>query len=238
MPFDQYVYTPFLTMGMLKALLAEREKEAGARGPSREIPVNPEGKEKEERRAQGTVELQLGIGGKRGQKFFSHEIVHGLGLGEVSIALALEGEKEMLFGSSEIFEDDTPKAELAAKADISRGSFVIGLRLLEPTGQQTIRVHWTAVMGKQDRVGTLGEPRLTIRPSKLEMRVRETYYLEAAAENLPGAQILWEVRSREGGFISRDGMYTAPNQPGVYEIQAWCQEMPKLRASLYVIVRE
>ena len=40
------------------------------------------------------------------------------------------------------------------------------------------------------------------------------------------------------GFISRDGMYTAPNQPGVYEIQAWCQEMPKLRASLYVIVRE
>ena len=47
----------------------------------------------------------------------------------------------MLFGSSEIFEDDTPKAELAAKADISRGSFVIGLRLLEPTGQQTIRVH-------------------------------------------------------------------------------------------------
>lgn len=238
MPFDQYVYTPFLTMGMLKALLAEREKESGEKRLSRGPLLRPAAEEREERRAQGTVELQLGVGGKRGQKFFSHEIAHGLGLGEVSICLALEGEKEMLFGSSEIFEDGMPKAELAAKADISRGSFVIGLRLLEATGQQTIRVHWTAVMGKQDKDGALGEPRLSIRPSKLEMRVRESYYLEAAAENLPEAEILWEVRSREGGFISRDGMYTAPNQPGVYEIQAWCQEMPKLRASLYVIVRE
>lgn len=238
MPFDQYVYTPFLTMGMLKALMARMEKEAGERNALREPVQGPEAEESGERRAQGTVDLQLGVGGKRGQKFFSHEIVHGLGLGEVSISLALEGEKEMLFGSSEIFEDDAPKAELAARADISRGSFVIGLRLLEPTGQQTVRVHWTAVMGKQDRNGVLGEPRLSIRPSKLEMRVRESYYLEAEAENVPGAEILWEVRSKEGGFISRDGMYTAPNQPGVYEIQAWCQEMPKLRASLYVIVRE
>lgn len=238
MPFDQYVYTPFLTMGILKALLARMEKEAGERNMLQEPVQGPAAEESGERRAQGTIDLQLGVGGKRGQKFFSHEIVHGLGLGEVSISLALEGEKEMLFGSSEIFEDDAPKAELAARADISRGSFVIGLRLLEPTGQQTVRVHWTAVMGKQDRKGVLGEPRLSIRPSKLEMRVRESYYLEAEAENIPGAEILWEVRSKEGGFVSRDGMYTAPNQPGVYEIQAWCQEMPKLRASLYVIVRE
>lgn len=238
MPFDQYVYTPFLTMGMLKALLARMEKEAGERNMLQEPVQGPAAEESGERRVQGTIDLQLGVGGKRGQKFFSHEIVHGLGLGEVSISLALEGEKEMLFGSSEIFEDDAPKAELAARADISRGSFVIGLRLLEPTGQQTVRVHWTAVMGKQDRKGVLGEPRLSIRPSKLEMRVRESYYLEAEAENIPGAEILWEVRSKEGGFVSRDGMYTAPNQPGVYEIQAWCQEMPKLRASLYVIVRE
>lgn len=238
MPFDQYVYTPFLTMGMLKALLARMEKEDGERNMLQEPVQGPAAEESGERRAQGTIDLQLGVGGKRGQKFFSHEIVHGLGLGEVSISLALEGEKEMLFGSSEIFEDDAPKAELAARADISRGSFVIGLRLLEPTGQQTVRVHWTAVMGKQDRKGVLGEPRLSIRPSKLEMRVRESYYLEAEAENIPGAEILWEVRSKEGGFVSRDGMYTAPNQPGVYEIQAWCQEMPKLRASLYVIVRE
>ena len=238
MPFDQYVYTPFLTMGMLKALLARMEKEAGERNMLQEPVQGPAAEESGERRAQGTIDLQLGVGGKRGQKFFSHEIVHGLGPGEVSISLALEGEKEMLFGSSEIFEDDAPKAELAARADISRGSFVIGLRLLEPTGQQTVRVHWTAVMGKQDRKGVLGEPRLSIRPSKLEMRVRESYYLEAEAENIPGAEILWEVRSKEGGFVSRDGMYTAPNQPGVYEIQAWCQEMPKLRASLYVIVRE
>lgn len=237
MPFDQYVYSPFLTMGMVKELVEESRR----RGETKEaVPMSLSSGEAAEKPpyATGTVEIELGLGGKRGQKFFSHPVVHGLGLGKISVFLSLEQEEEMLFGSSEIFEDKNPKVELAAKADIGKGSFVIGLRLLEPTGQQSVRVHWTAIPDKGKDSGILGEQKLSIRPDKLEIKIRESYYLEAVTENLSGATVLWEVKSPKGGTVSRDGMYTAPNYPGVYEIQAWCQEMPQLRASLYVIVRE
>lgn len=237
MPFNQYIYPSFLTMGLMN-LQSQEEKAAGKERQSAYANHLENHTEEKPSSAEGSVEIPLGVGGKRGQKFISPEIVHGLGLGKVFISLALEQEQEMLFGSSEIFEDFTPKAELAAKADIQRGSFVIGLRLLEATGQQTIRVRWRAVLEKNQEESSLTERKISIRPDKLEMKVRESYYLEAVTEGLPGAVILWEVKSRDGGTISRDGLYMAPNWPGVYEIQAWCQEIPQIRASLYVIVRE
>ncbi len=236
MPFSQYVYHPLLAMELLKELYEKQMKEGiqersglFLNGNSR----NQSGKHQ----AEGFVDLELGVGGKRGQRFFSHEIAHGLGLGKVAIQLSLMGEREMLFGSSEIFEDVSPKAELAAKADITRGSFVIGMRLLEPTGQQSVTIHWSAVLLEEEKE-SMDEPSLTIRPDKLELHIRESRYLETVVKNIPGATILWEVKSPGGGSISRDGMYTAPNQAGVYEIQAWCQELPSIKASLYVIVRD
>ena len=36
------------------------------------------------------------------------------------------------------------KAELAARLDASKGSFVIGVRLTEPTSKQFVNVHWRA----------------------------------------------------------------------------------------------
>ena len=237
MPFNQYIYPSFLTMGLINLL---NQEEKTAKKEQESVHADHLESHSDERRsvAEGSIEIPLGVGGKRGQKFISPEIVHGLGLGRVFISLALEQEQEVLFGSSEIFEDFTPKAELAAKADIQRGSFVIGLRLLEATGQQTIRIRWRAVLEQNQEESSLTERKLSIRPDKLELKVRESYYLEAVTEGLPGAVILWEVKSRDGGTVSRDGLYMAPNWPGVYEIQAWCQEIPQIRASLYVIVRE
>lgn len=237
MPFQQYAYPNFLMMGLIKGLLDEKKQERPERKPE-EASMIGKGQEKQERSAEGTVEIQLGVGGKRGQKFFSHEIVHGLGLGRVTLTLGLENQQEQLFGSSEIFDDFSPKAELAAKADMEKGSFVIGVRLLEATGQSRILVHWRASLEPDQDNQAAVVPKLSIRPDKLELKVRETYYLEAVSEGIPGTTILWEVTSREGGRISWDGRYTAPNYPGVYEIRAWCQEQPQIRASLYVIVRE
>lgn len=99
-------------------------------------------------------------------------------------------------------------------------------------------MHWRAFLEQDGESRAVREARLSIRPDKLELKVRETCYLEAVPEGMPGATILWDVVSRQGGMISFDGRYTAPGAPGVYEIQAWCQEQPQVRASLYVIVRE
>ena len=50
--------------------------------------------------------------------------------------------------------------------------------------------------------------------------------------------LLWEVLTPGGGTISRDGRYTAPDTEGIYEVAAFCQEMPAIRNSVFVIVRE
>ena len=73
---------------------------------------------------------------------------------------------------------------------------------------------------------------------KLELKVRESYYLKAVCENMPYATIIWRVNGEESGNIASDGTYTAPNIPGVYEVTAQCQEAPEIKASIFIVVRE
>lgn len=186
----------------------------------------------------GTAEIALGIGAKRGQRFFSHEIFHGLGLGPVQISLSIEEENRLYSGSPEIFEQMQVRAELGARADMEKGSFVIGLRMIEPPSQQRVRVHWRAeALGQQEKEQTAGR-RLFIRPERLELHLRENTWLEALCPGIPGLSVNWSVKTAEGGSITQDGMYTAPNLPGVYEISAASAEFPELRTSVFAIVRE
>lgn len=240
MPFRQYVYSSCLTAAMTDLL--KKEGWEGGKKPAASQAVPFQEKETGEkirwRMAQGAVKISLGAGGKRGQRFFSHEIFHGLGLGAVHIDLSIQEEDILYGGSSEVFEDMEVRAELASKADMGKGSFVIGLRLLEPSSRQTISVYWKAVMADQERGMQDEEKRIYIVPGKLEMKVRESYCLEAVCENLPGAEVVWNTYGEDGGFISQDGVYTAPDVPGVYEVTASCQDAPEIKASLFVIVRE
>lgn len=244
MPFDQYVYSSCLIMSITELLRQEiknleKQKSSLDSGVVLEkkdrAPKETEGRQW--KTAQGTVKINLGVGGKRGQRFFSHEIFHGLGLGPVHIELSLQEEDMLYSGSSEVFEQMGIRAEIAARADMAKGSFVIGLRLLEASSSQDAVIHWKAVMAEQEEEGDK-EKRIYILPGKLEMRVRESCYLEAVCEGMPGTQVLWSTAGNNQGFISQDGMYTAPNMPGVYEVTAECQGAPEIKASLFVVVRE
>lgn len=243
MPFDQYAYSTSLVMGVAELLrqelleanqqnLPREEKEALIMGNTGKSSVEGRGF----RMAEGVVRIDLGIGGKRGQRYFSHEIFHGLGLGPVSIELAVQEEDMLYCGSCEVFGQMEIRAELAAKADMSKGSFVIGLRLLEASNSQTAVVHWKAAMAEHKEEAL--EKRIYILPGKLELHVRESCYLEAVCEGMPGAQVVWNTAGMNHGFVSQDGMYTAPDLPGVYEVTAECQGQPQIRASLFIIVRE
>lgn len=251
MPFGQYVYSTQLLAGMIKELFRERRAlAAGEAGGA--FPYGKAAKEDGSAAAleplagegagriltsQGTVQISLGVGGKRGQRFFSPEIFHGLGLGPVQIELAIQEDDVFYSGSPEIFEEMEVKAELAARLNASKGAFVVGVRLTEPTGRQSVAVRWRAqAFPMPEELGT--EKHMYIVPGKLELRVRETYYLEAVCENVPGATVLWSVAEPFGGTVDSDGAYTAPNVPGVYEVTAQCQEAPGLKASLFVVVRE
>ena len=84
----------------------------------------------------------------------------------------------MYFGSGEIFNDMEVCAELAARLDTSKGSFVIGVRLTEPTSRQFINVCWRAEADFMPEDDESENKYMYIVPNKLELKVRESYYLK------------------------------------------------------------
>ncbi len=237
LPFGQRTYNAFVNMGLtdqlirdVDALKAEHLRQKADReqkNVDRNVP----------RVASGVVTIPMGIGGREGARYFSNEVVHGLGLGRIRVELSIDTEEAQYFGSGEIFEDMKVRAEMGVKANCERGSFVIGVRLLESTSAENVKIRWFAEKLPETKENS-NEQHIRIIPDKPELRCMQSRYFRTETENLSGATILWEVCTPEGGTITRDGMYTAPDTEGIYEIRAFCQENPKVCSSVFVIVRE
>jgi hypothetical protein len=127
--------------------------------------------------------------------------------------------------------------ETAIKQYREKGSFIIGIRFLEATAVQEVYIHWIAEKLPEAYVKD-EEAHIRILPDKPELKVMQSRYFRTQTENLDSMTILWEVLTPNGGIITRDGHYTAPDTAGIYEICAFCQEVPKIRNSVFVIVHE
>ncbi|MCH5341015.1 MAG: hypothetical protein J1E01_06090 [Acetatifactor sp.] len=239
MPFQQYAAVSFLQDAMIRMLEqggigqsmdGDRQGETAMNGRR-----DPYGVDMSE----GVEEIELGAGSVKGKKLFSREISHGLGIGRTAIILSLEGEtsQEEYFGAGGIFRNNLPKVELAAKTDFQRGVFVIGVRVLSADMQDKIRVHWTAVRDRKEILQEKKERRIFIRPNVLNLNTRESYFLEAVCSNMNETGVVWQVKDH-GGTIDENGMYTAPNTAGVYEVTAVSAAYPEVKASIFVIVKE
>ena len=189
--------------------------------------------------AEGVEELDLGIGAAKGRKIFSREISHGLGMGRTTIVLGIEGAEtnQTFFGAADIFKEDIPMVDMAAKTDFQKGTFVIGLRIEGTTPKERIRIHWTAIQDRKELLEEKRESRIFIRPNVLNLNTRESYYLEAVCSNMTDTSLIWQVKDN-GGTIDENGLYTAPNTAGVYEVTAISAAYPEIKASIFVIVRE
>ena len=194
--------------------------------------------------ATGTVVLDLGIGGATGQKFFSEEIAHGLGLGPVHITLGqaygVRDDSDIVFGAIDIFEEsrNLMQIDMAAKVDVEKGTFKIGIRCLEPTSKNRVKIHWTAIKDLKEAKKEQNEVVMQIRPDMLNLSVRDTYYFEAMIGGKVESRIKWSVQESDGGMIDKNGMYTAPNKAGVYEIVGESMDYPEFKASTFVVVRD
>ena len=187
--------------------------------------------------ASGSSRIYFNAGGRKGERFFSDEIVHGLGLGSVTIILAVSQANSMTFGSTEVFENQDPMAELAARLNPAKGTFVIGARLISNTTQDYIDVKWTAIRDVEDIIEEKTKMKIFIKPNTLLLRTRESYYLEAVCSNMQDKTIHWSVVDN-GGMIDNNGLYVAPNVPGVYEVVAQSAVYPEIKASVIIVVRD
>lgn len=188
----------------------------------------------------GETVLNLGIGGKAGKRFFSEEIVHGLGIGNVTVVAGIcdHEQQGVVYGSSEIFDEEQKgiKAETAVKVNPAKGTFVIGARLLESTSEYEVVVHWTAFRRKENYKQEQGR-RIIIEQGMKSLRVMESFYFTVKFINMPKCSLHWSVDGENAGSINENGYYTAPNQQGVYRICVECLGMPEISASAYVVVK-
>lgn len=192
----------------------------------------------------GSTILDLGIGGNVGKVFYSEEIAHGLGLGKVLIFLGAayhsKGDSEIIYGSGDIFKEVEAdyQADLAAKVNVTTGTFQIGVKLIEPTAKQQIRVYWTAIKEEQENLYKVEEKHLIIKPDLMYLYVRETYTLKVVFYGMDETEVKWTVKEENGGTIDENGKYTAPNVSGIYEVTAESILYPELKTSAFLVVRE
>lgn len=190
----------------------------------------------------GEAVIDLGIGGKAGKRFFSEEISHGLGLGNVQVTVGLKDESTdddcFVYGSQEIFgeKSDGVKAELAVRVNNDTGTFKIGLRLLESAAEYNAVVHWTAVRRRSNASESL-DRRIVIDNGAKTLGIGESTYFTVKFVNLPPSDIRWSVLTENGGIIDDNGRYTAPNHSGVFKIRAAYVNDSTVTAAAYIVVK-
>lgn len=185
----------------------------------------------------GSCVISLKAGGQKQETYYSEEITHGLGLGKTDILLALESGGETYFGDPDVFDRRKTAISLAARLDTHKGTFLIGIRIKAPVAEEALHIRWTALRNRKDTVVEQADRRILIRPNVLELKVRESRTLEAICENMAEKAVIWSV-SLGGGDVDGNGLYTAPNLPGVYEVTVAAAAYPAVKASLFVVVRE
>lgn len=238
-PFGQYVNSPIAARLRDKRISQETEAAGKNNKQENSIVVN-EGDISFS--SSGSVVIDMGFGGSLGQRFYSEEITHGLGLGPVNISLGkvqAMDENVMVFGEQEVFSVGSGEidAAIAAKADISKGTFVIGLRCNRPTEARQVCIHWTAVKDIRHFKSDSEKHVMNIKPDMKNIKVCSTCLLQAVIDNTPENRIIWQVREKDGGMIDSNGLYTAPNREGVYELTAESMDYPELKASAFIVVR-
>lgn len=187
--------------------------------------------------ASGTSRINFNAGGRKDERFFSGEIVHGLGLGSITIILGVSQNNSLTYGSMEVFEKEEPLVELAAKLNPAKGTFVIGARLYANTTKDYIDVKWTAIRDVDDITEESTKMKIFIKPNSLALKTNESYYLEAVCSNMQDKTVHWSAVDN-GGMIDNNGLYVAPNEPGVYEVVAQSVAHPDIKASVIIVVRD
>lgn len=186
--------------------------------------------------AQGIVSVPMADGGREGRRYFSQDIPHGLGLGNVQIFLEVIWDNYSYSGAEDIFDQEEKPVEAAARMNRGSGTFVIGIRALGNLKTHEVQIAWTALRRRSSNEIRPGEERIYIKPGIVNVRARQDVKLEAVCVNMKEPSLEWSVAA-EGGIVDPDGTYHAPGKAGIYEVI--CKSLDSgTKASVFIIVRE
>ena len=205
--------------------------------------------------ATGTIEIPVGGRVKAGEVFYSGEVMHGLGAGAVYVEIGQEymdedrvkgaNTKSTIYGNSRLFQQEgknIPKIEQAVKVLNDKGSFVAAISFAEDTDCLMLSYRWVAVkFANNDKVEVdevLDKQWIEAETPTVVLGCRESYYFGVKFHEMDKCSISYQVTEEDGGEITMDGVYTAPNKEGVFEIMITCIEHPQICTYAYAIVKK
>jgi len=257
LPFKQYI----LSNGMLNLLMNLKEKEvesvaeaAKEQNPNVPLPQMPYLELTQKWVSSGTETIPVDVR-PRNQVYFTDELVHGLGAGEVLLQVGIyESSKEdgvfeenkTYFGNADIlagtdYASEIPKVETVAITYPDRGTFRIGVKFHSDCKEGAITLKWWAVKSEQKREADPSEINrvsVQIQPDTVTLSPRERFKFSANILGTDSRECRWKVMESVGGQIDMNGVYEAPTKPGVYEISAESVKYPGKTATAFVVVIE
>ena len=200
--------------------------------------------------ASGTIEIPLKPDMKKGDICYSEEIMHGLGSGDVYVDVGIEhfedghvkmsNDKRTVYGDPSMFNDNSLiSMQTAVEVYNSRGSFRVAVKMLGEQKSIVAMISWIAikVMPIEEKLRERRENQ-SIAPETPTVRLaaRESFYFNVRFENMKPMRLSYELTEAGSGDITADGIYTAPNDEGVYEIHIYCTDLPEISTYAYAIV--
>ncbi len=201
----------------------------------------------------GTVTLKAGLDMEAGRVLYSEELSHGLGPGPVLMEFGVENvypvanipqnRTDLLLGDVSLFAQpggtyDAP-IERGVRIHPDKGTFELAVRLKGRLRQTALRLRWFAwrpeeALPPPEPPGKL----LRLKPDMLRVGPGEAVQFTPVFAEGASAPCEFVVEGRRSGSVTRDGVYTAPDRPGLYMVCARGSGGAEDRAAAFIIVEE
>jgi hypothetical protein len=93
-----------------------------------------------------------------------------------------------------------------------------------------------SITAASQQAGSPGAIPVRIDPPKATVYIGETQAFTALVDDAKSCTINWSIHEAHGGHITREGVYTAPRDIGIYHIEASCKTDARAKAIATVTI--
>jgi len=208
--------------------------------------------EKQRQMATGTVTLNAGLHLQEGNILRSDEIAHELGPGTVFMEFGIENVypapgidrnyTDLLLGDTSLFAQASGTYDRDFDRGIrihpEKGTFELAVRLKGELHQTSLRLRWFAWRAEEQAVRELPHGALLrLEPDVVRVAPGASVNFVPIFERGEAAPCDFLIPDKQSGLITPNGIYTAPQRDGLYQICAQIKDRPETRVTAFVIVR-
>lgn len=202
--------------------------------------------------ATGVVTLNAGLHLQDGNILCSDEIAHELGPGTVFIEFGIENiypvpgtdrnYTDLLLGDASLFTQASGTYDRGFDRGVrlhpEKGTFELAVRLKGELRQAALRLRWFAWRAQEHAAhrqpaGTL----LRLEPDVVRVAPGAAVNFVPVFEHGVTSPCDFLIPDQRSGLITPNGIYTAPQKEGLYQVCAQIKDMPETRVNAFVIVR-